>query len=215
MKFKIKIIISLVIFSISGNVFAEDPGLEIYKNKYGYSYSVPILETIKFNDSKIEINSKSLNYSSNISSSIQQAQAPASRGGIMKSLKAFIIGPRIGLESNEGIPATFVEKANIFVPLSPFQAYGKNGYKGFLASAFLGPRVGTQLGERKIRKKEWIGLLPFLAVTYHLMTSDPTTSSLIMEVSVAGFLSRLIPAFETFRGKTMTDISRLENLTKN
>ncbi|MCP4725617.1 MAG: hypothetical protein GY863_11300 [bacterium] len=144
-----------------------------------------------------------------------QQEEEVDPGGYIVGLKALLFGPRVGLEANEGTRISFVEKANLFVPLSPFQAYSVNGIKGFLASAFLGPRVGMQLKERKIRKKEWLGLIPVIAVTYHLFSSDPSTSMVLMEVAVAGLLSRILPAWEAFRGKTMTEVHRRENLQKN
>ncbi len=145
----------------------------------------------------------------------QEQEDTVDPGGYIVGLKGLLFGPRIGLEANEGTPISFVEKANLFVPLAPFQAYSVNGIKGFLASAFLGPRVGMQLNERKIRKKEWLGLIPVLAVTYHLFSSDPSTSMVMMEVAAAGFLSRILPAWEAFRGKTMTEIHRRESLQKD
>ncbi|MFC1554433.1 hypothetical protein ACFL7D_07355 [candidate division KSB1 bacterium] len=142
------------------------------------------------------------------------AQPEENRGGYMAGLKALFLGPRIGLESNENVPITFIEKANLFVPLVPFSTYSSTGIKGAAASAFLGPRVGSQLNERKIRKVEWLGLIPVLGVTYHIMTSKPSTSGVLMEVSVAALLSRIWPAWEAFRGKTMMDVERAEQLRR-
>ncbi len=79
----------------------------------------------------------------------------------------------------------------------------------------MGPRVGTQLHERKIRFKEWLGLIPFAAVTIHVfMAKDPSTSTILMEASLAGIIARILPALEAFGGKTMRDIDRLENLRR-
>ncbi len=132
----------------------------------------------------------------------------------MIGLKSLLFGPRIGLEANESVPISFIEKANLFVPLAPFQAYSENGIKGFLTSAFIGPRVGMEIKERKIRRKEKIGLLIMAGITYHLMTSKPSSSGVISEVILGAFLSRLWPAYEAYRGKTMTDIDITENLRK-
>jgi len=129
-------------------------------------------------------------------------------------LKSLFFGPRIGLEANEDQPVTFIEKANLFVPLVPFQVYSENGIKGFAASAFLGPRVGMEIKERKIRKKEWLGLVPVIGVTYHLITSHPSKTTVFIEVVSAALLSRILPAIEAFRGKTMTGIERAENLKR-
>ncbi len=103
-------------------------------------------------------------------------QESASRSGIMNGLKSLLFGPRIGLEANESVPISFIEKANLFVPLAPFQAYSENGIKEFLTSAFIGPRVGMEIKEQKIRRKEKIGLLIMAGITYHLMTSNPSSS---------------------------------------
>jgi len=141
----------------------------------------------------------------------QDKQKP---GGLRSGLKSLFFGPRVGLEANENQPVTFVEKANLFVPLAPFQVYSENGIKGFAASAFFGPRVGKEIKERKIRKVEWLGLVPVIGVTYHLMTSHPSKTTVLIEVASAALLSRLLPAIEAFRGKTMTEIERAENLKR-
>lgn len=149
-------------------------------------------------------------------SHLQLPQNPAQdRGGLMAGLKSIVFGPRVGIESNEDLPVTFIEKANVFVPLVPFLAYSESGWKGFMSSAFIGPRVGMELKERKIRLKEWVGLVPVLGVTAHLMMSEsPSASTVIVEVAVAAFLSRLWPAFDAFRGSTMTDIDLNEGLRR-
>ncbi|MFC1733024.1 hypothetical protein ACFL6I_22220 [candidate division KSB1 bacterium] len=142
-------------------------------------------------------------------------EAGAVPGGFMNGVKSLIFGPRIGLEANEGIALSGMEKINLFVPVVPFQAYSENGMKGFLAGAFLGPRVGMQLSERKIRRKEWLGLVPLAGAAVHLAMSDsPSMTTVIVEAAVAAFLSRMIPAFEAYRGKTMREIDLQENLRR-
>ncbi len=152
---------------------------------------------------------------SEIVSFSQQQEPEEGGGGFMAGLKALVFGPRIGIETNDGIPISFVEKANVFVPLVPFQAYSQSGVKGFLASAFLGPRVGTELNNRKIRFKEWVGLVPVVGVGAHLfMAENPSTSMVITEITIAAVLSRLWPALDAFRGKTMNSIVEQENLRR-
>ena len=136
------------------------------------------------------------------------------RGGFRSGLKSLFFGPRVGLEANENKSVTFIEKANLLVPLAPFQAYSVNGIKGFAASAFFGPRVGMEIKERKIRRKEWLGLIPVIGVAYHLSASKPSTSTVLVEVAVAALLSRIWSAFEAFRGRTMTEIESAENLKR-
>ena len=145
------------------------------------------------------------------SSAYQDTQKP---GGLHSGLKSLFFGPRVGLEANENQPVTFIEKANLFIPLAPFQVYSENGIKGFAASAFFGPRVGMEIKERKIRKVEWLGLVPVIGVTYHLITSRPSKTAVLIEVVSAALLSRLLPAIEAFRGKTMTEIEKKENLKR-
>jgi len=133
----------------------------------------------------------------------------------MAGLKTIVFGPRFGIESNEGQPITFIEKANVIFPLVPFQAYSTSGWKGFASSAFIGPRVGMELNERKIRLKEWVGLVPVIGVTAHLMMAEnPSTSMVITEAAIAAVLSRLWPAIDAFRGRTMTEIDRNEDLRR-
>lgn len=143
-----------------------------------------------------------------------QTQEETGKGGVMAGFKSILFGPRVGIETNENQPVSFIEKANAFVPIAPFQAYSENGIKGFLASAFIGPRVGMQIDERKIRFKEWLGLIPAAGVAYHLSTSNPTTTIVIIEAAGAAILSRLWSALDAFRGKTMSDIEIDEDLRK-
>jgi len=141
-------------------------------------------------------------------------QEAAQPGGVIAGLKSLIFGPRVGLGANEGIPVTFVEKANVFVPLAPFQAYPVTGIRGFAASAFLGPRIGMELNERKIRTREWLGLIPVAAAGVHIAMSDQSTAAILLELTAAAVLSRLIPAVEAFSGRTMSEIERRENLRR-
>lgn len=135
-------------------------------------------------------------------------------GGFSAGLKSLIFGPRIGLQANDGIPVTFVEKANVFVPLVPFQVYPVSGLKGVAASIFLGPRIGMELNERKVRKMEWIGLAPVVGAGMHIAFTNPSTTTMVLELASAALLSRIIPAVEAYLGKTMSEIERRENLRR-
>ncbi len=83
----------------------------------------------------------------------------------------------------------------IAVGTKAYMAYdtgGKaNGMSGFLASCCLGPRIGAELGERRIRDKEWQLLIPCLNISPCLSIS-----------------------MEAFQGKTMTEIEVAEGLRK-
>ena len=128
-------------------------------------------------------------------------------GGAGPCLASACIGPRVGLEMNEGKKIQTSEwvalgGALIFgsVPAIPlgtraymaYDAGGKaNGLEGFLASYFLGPRVGAELRERRIRSDEWLMLVPCV---------------------------NIYPCFsismEAYQGRTMTEIEVAEGLRK-
>jgi len=140
----------------------------------------------------------------------------AYNGGFVPCLASCLIGPRVGLEMNEGI--TEIHQAewislggqlvggSLAYPPNPFsnliitgtRAYmayelgGKrNGLEGGLASFFIGPRVGQELHYRKIRNKEWMLLIP--CVNIYAAISIP---------------------LEAYDGKTMTEIEKKEGLRR-
>ncbi len=94
-------------------------------------------------------------------------------GGIKPCIASCCIGPRVGLEMNEGMPvqteewiyvgSQFLASVHYIIPtagqlyMAYMLGYTTNGVEGALASYFLGPRVGQEYGERKIRTKEWLG----------------------------------------------------------
>jgi len=121
-----------------------------------------------------------------------------------KGVKAFYasccIGPRIGLELNEDKPIKEIEwdsfTANLFIPflgnfISAIYQGSQNGSGGFFASCCLGPRVGEQLGVRRIRKIEWMRLVP-----------------------VVNLVAAFIICVEAGRGRTMTEIEGREDLSR-
>ena len=116
-------------------------------------------------------------------------------------LVSCILGPRIGLEMNEGEEVEDIEWAMLLDYVATgglvrlYVAYD-HGYKsaelsGCLASWCLGPRVGRELPERKIRTKEWLQCIP-----------------------VVGIVPRALIALEAYHGKTMTEIAEEEGLSK-
>jgi len=133
---------------------------------------------------------------------------------IWPGIQSVLFGPRIGLEANEGKPVTFIEKANLFVPIVPFLAYQENGIKGFMTSAFICPRAGMELKVRKIRTSEWFGLIPIVGASVHLILTHHSRTYVITEAVSAGILSRLLPAYEALRGKTMTEIEKKERIKR-
>ncbi len=125
------------------------------------------------------------------------------KGGVMPCLASFFIGPRVGLEMNEGKQIETIEWIHFgsnFVPYvglvvkayTSYEIGGKtNGAGGFFASCCIGPRVGAELNYRKIRTLEWLRLVPC--------------------INIYPFIK--IP-LEAYQGKTMTEIEQKEGLRK-
>ena len=125
-----------------------------------------------------------------IAPSLTQA-AEAKKGGVMPGLTSCIVGPRVGLEMNEGKSVKMVEWLGLFGPLRLYTAYETgyktNGIQGFAYSCCLGPRIGAQLDQRKVRMMEYLQLVG---------------------------IGKLVTTYEAFSGKTMTAIAKKENLRK-
>lgn len=127
------------------------------------------------------------------------AASTTARGGFWPFVQSCLCGPRIGLEANEGQPATPVEYLNFFIPLVvPIQALGRNGIPGFCASCSIpwlaygmGPRVGMELDRRSIRTLEWFRVIPILNV-----------------------YAAIVNGFEAGEGRTMSEIVAAERLEK-
>ena len=135
----------------------------------------------------------------------------AEEGGVLPCLASCLVGPRVGLEMNEGkeiqksewigvIGGYFGNMVPIIGPLVSLgcrgymaydMGYVPNEFGGFAASFCLGPRVGNELHYRKIRNKEWLLLIPCINI-YPLIS---------------------IP-LEAYHGKTMTEIEQKEGLRK-
>ena len=121
---------------------------------------------------------------------------PSERGGLSPFLQSCIFGPRIGLEANEGKPVQLLEIVNAFVlpgiPLIyPIKAFIRNGIKGGFYGCCIGPRVGMQADVRKARDIELLSAIPVL-----------------------GLYPRFTIAWEAYKGRTMSEIEREENLKK-
>ncbi|MFH1897682.1 MAG: hypothetical protein ABH886_05515 [Candidatus Desantisbacteria bacterium] len=114
------------------------------------------------------------------------------KGGTVPAIASCLLGPRIGLEMNEGSSIRTEEWVNEYLfPIIPFEAFDKNGMKGCLTSCCICPRAGLEIKERKIRTVELMQLIPFV-----------------------GFIPRAMIAVEAYQGKTMTEIEKAENLKK-
>ena len=127
--------------------------------------------------------------------------AEEKKGGPVPGLVSFFLGPRIGLEMNEGEEVEGIEGAIVLdyvvtgglvrLYVAYDHGYKSAGLSGCLASCCLGPRVGRELPERNIRTKEWLQLIP-----------------------VVGIVPRVLIAVEAYDGKTMTEIAEEEGLSK-
>lgn len=118
----------------------------------------------------------------------------AEKGGTTPCLVGCCLGPRIGLEYNEGKEietSEWLELVFIGFPINWFNAYSKNGFSGCLLEMFLGPRVGREYNKWNPRTMEWLGLIPVVT---------PITNILM--------------CVEAYEGKTMTEISQREHLSK-
>ena len=128
------------------------------------------------------------------------------KGGAGPFLASCCLGPRIGLEMNEDVDIELLEFSPLlqFIPfvgnaastvarvyISYDYGYTNAGGKGFLASFCLGPRIGKQLNERKIRTKEYLMVIPIIQL-YPWITTG----------------------LEAFGGRTMTEIAEEENLNR-
>jgi len=121
------------------------------------------------------------------------AAPPAGPGGFWPFVQSCLCGPRIGLEANEGRPATAVEYLNFFIPIIvPIQTLGSQGFPACIASCSLpmcawglGPRIGEQLPARKIRTLEWLRVVPVLNIYASIVNgfeaADGRTMSQIVE----------------------------------
>ena len=114
------------------------------------------------------------------------------------------LGPRIGIEMNEGQTVTTMEYLQYlnYVPyvgvvgivprlILAVEAGQKNGVGGFFAGCCIGPRVGKELDQTKIRVTEWIRLIP-----------------------IVGIIPGIIHGVEAYNGTTMKEIEKKEGLKK-
>ena len=121
------------------------------------------------------------------------------KGGAGPCLASCCLGPRIGLEMNEGVKIELVE----FLQLVPAvngairlwiaydYGYKNAGMSGCLASYCIGPRVGKEFNERKIRTMEYLRLIPIINLYPYIVTG-----------------------MEAMGGRTMTEIEEEENLAR-
>lgn len=125
------------------------------------------------------------------------------KGGAGPFLASCCIGPRVGLELNEGKPIKGTEWARAFGAFVPYvggiivlvavvMQGSKTGLDGVLAECCIGPRVGEQLDERKIRGIEWASAIP-----------------------VIGLIPIVMISADAARGRTMLEIEQKENLKRN
>jgi len=121
--------------------------------------------------------------------STSTAYAQENKGGIMPAAVSCLVGPRVGLEMNEGKPVEMMEWLGIWIfPLRALPGWNDSGVIGAIIGLYLGPRVGGQYSYRNIRTKELLGIL---------------------------YWPRILTTLEAFQGKTMTEIEEAEGLRKS
>ena len=127
----------------------------------------------------------------------------AKKGGAGPFFASCCIGPRVGLELNEGKSIKGTEWARAFGGFVPYlggiivlvavvMQGSKTGFDGVLAECCIGPRVGEQLDDRKIRSIEWVRAIPVIGIIPHIMI-----------------------AADAARGRTMLEIEQKENLKRS
>jgi hypothetical protein len=138
-------------------------------------------------------------------------------GGSAPCLASCLIGPRVGLEMNEGKPINTSEWIGVIgsyagssggfclgisslgglisfgcrAYMAYDMGYKANEFPGFAASYCIGPRVGNELNTRKVRMLEWLRFVPCVCI--YPMIAIP---------------------LEAYQGKTMTEIEAKEGLRK-
>jgi len=128
--------------------------------------------------------------------------AAKGKGGAGPFMASCCIGPRVGLEMNEDKPIQGVEWIRAlggFIPYVGFLVtFGaaiyqgtESGFNGVMASCCIGPRVGEQLKDRKIRSREWATLIPII-----------------------GLIPGIMIAAEAAKGRTMQEIEAEEKLKR-
>lgn len=129
--------------------------------------------------------------------------AKTRKGGAGPFFASCCIGPRVGLELNEGTPIKGTEWARAFGQFVPYlggvivlvavvMQGSKTGFDGVLAECCIGPRVGEQLDDRKIRSIEWVRAIPVIGIIPHIMIAS-----------------------DAARGRTMLEIEQKENLKRS
>ena len=171
-----------------------------------------ISEPVKKPEEKPVIALTSESSADNFDDSSTPSKRVTNPGGIGPALASCLVGPRVGLEMNEGNDEIHLSEwialggsmlggsaTGIMQPVGnlittgsrAYMAYemgGKtNGFEGALASYCLGPRIGNELHYRKIRKNEWLQLC---------------------------CIGNIFITLEAYNGKTMSEIEIEEGLRK-
>ena len=131
------------------------------------------------------------------------------KGGAGPFFASCCIGPRVGLEMNEGkeIKGTeWVRALGGFVPyvgpiirLVAVVMQGSNtGFNGVMAECCIGPRVGMELKERKIRSIEWVSAIPIIGlIPWIMMSADAANGRTMLEIEAKENLRRTNPSQST------------------
>jgi len=106
------------------------------------------------------------------------------KGGYAPFFGSCCLGPRIGLEMNEGVAIKGYEWLNLIGIgrlIGAINDGEKNGASGFFASCCLGPRVGGEYDKRNIRTMEWVSLIPFVQVIPEIMMALQASDGITMK----------------------------------
>ena len=131
------------------------------------------------------------------------------KGGAGPFFASCCIGPRVGLEMNEGKEIKGTEWVRTFATFVPYIGgiiwlvvvvmQGSNtGFNGVMAECCIGPRVGEQLNERRIRSIEWVSAIPLIGIIPHIMMSaDAANGRTVLEIEAKENLRRTNPSQST------------------
>ncbi|MFP4521829.1 MAG: hypothetical protein ACLFQK_06755 [Fibrobacterota bacterium] len=140
------------------------------------------------------------------------------KGGWKPFVASMCLGPRVGLEYNEGIPVTWND---CILTLPMVANYNKNQAKGCIYTCFIGPRAGLEADTRKLRTKEKILLASSLISSVSPMgypafnIIEGEDINFTVEIKPFGLIAlstRFLIALEAASGKTMKEISKEEDL---
>jgi len=158
---------------------------------------------------------------------VAEETTPAKKGGVMPGLASCIVGPRVGLEMNEGVPMTTFEQLYFYAKLAQQALSCIGPILVFLPSAVRTPLGYVSQGLSLASFACWLyfayqgyqaagpmGAFASACLGPRVGTELPKRKIRMMEWLGLVIVGRLVTAWEAYQGKTMTEIAKKENLEK-